>query len=305
MPTLARAPLVLMVDDEPQVRDLAGRALTGQGFRCDTAGDGAEALRLVEQTRYSAIVTDLRMPVRHGFALCDDVLGMRDPPPIMVCTALCDSRLVRDLMSRGVHEVVNKPVNYDVLAMKVRSMIDHHSSNRLRVGAPQTGRRVISKSNLLMQIETALVEMTSLMGERLDLVFDADGELPEPPRAVRDFIRRLAENESADSESLGGVALQSDLRREKARVTCYATAIGTPVDRSGVRVGAPFKLALRDLSESGVRLLHTRSTNAHYLALCWNASLLRGRQIRVVCQVRRCEPCGPFYDIGGQFVMAD
>jgi hypothetical protein len=32
---------------------------------------------------------------------------------------------------------------------------------------------------------------------------------------------------------------------------------------------------------------------------------MAGKQIRIVCTVRRCKPCGPFYDIGWQFVMAD
>ncbi len=81
-------------------------------------------------------------------------------------------------------------------------------------------------------------------------------------------------------------------------------ADAVPVDRAWERNGEPFKLALRDLSEGGGRFLHTRATNAEYLAICWKATRLAA-QIRVVCKVRRCRPCGPFYDLGGEFVMAD
>ncbi|MEQ8847620.1 response regulator [Botrimarina sp.] len=302
--TAQAKPRVLFVDDEPQVRELACRALDSEGFQCDSACDGDQGLRLVEANAYDAVVTDLRMPVRHGYALCDDILRMSNAPAVVVCTALCESRVVRDLIARGVKEVVNKPVRYDVLALKVRSIIDQRRSARPASSARRPGRSALMKVNLLQQIETSLVELTSLLGDRLDDAFVITGELPDPPRAVRDFIRRLAENDVAHGEKLSPSESDSVLRGQD-RVTCYTTVTAAPVSRLGVRNGEPFKLALRDLSESGARLLHTRATNAEYLALCWNTTHVSTRQIKVICQVKRCQPCGPFYDIGGQFVLAD
>lgn len=301
------SPHVLIVDDEPQVRDLTGRALSGHGFRCDLASDGEEALRMASSTQYHAVVTDLRMPRRHGHALCQDLLALSSPPCVLVCTSLADARLTRDLLSRGVHEVVNKPVNYDLLAMKVHSMIDKRLARPAAARSKQKPRKAKSgnKANLLHKIESSLVELTDMLGERLDTVFETDSELPEPPRAVRDYIRRLAENEVVQGEKRQAAVMPGHRDREADRVTCYTIAVAAPIDREGARVGAPFKLAVRDLSEGGVRLLYTRATNARYLGLCWNATQLIAKQIRVIAQVRRCSPCGPFYDIGAQFAMVD
>lgn len=297
---------VLVVDDEPQVRDLTRRALVSFGFRCDVADDGESALRMASVDAYDAVVTDLRMPRMHGHALCLDLLQLPQPPTVMVLTALSDARLVRDLLGRGVHDVVQKPVNYEILALKVRAMVEQSRLRRTQIAAPPAPKkRVATKINLLHQIESTLVELTELAGERLDTVFESQGELPDPPRAVREFIRRLAESEVTDGEKSAPVVLPGHESRRKDRVTCYTTATAAPVDRHWVRTGEPFKLALRDLSEGGARLLHTRATNAQYLALCWNATQLVAKQIRVVCDIKRCKPCGPFYDIGGQFVMAD
>lgn len=294
---------VLIVDDEPQVRDLTRRALSSYGFKCETASDGEDAAQLVSKFSFDAVLTDLRMPRKHGHALCLDLLELPEPPCVMVVTALSDPRLVRDLMMRGVHDVVHKPVNYDVLAMKLQAMIEQSKMRRARVATPK--KTIAKKVNLLHQIETSLVELTELAGDRLDSVFEVSGELADPPRAIREFIRRLAESEVLENEKPTPVMLPGHETRQSDRVTCYTTAIAAPVDRQWSRVGEPFKLALRDLSEGGARLLHTRATNAEYLALCWNATQLVAKQIRVVCNVRRCKPCGPFYDIGGQFVMAD
>ena len=59
----------LVVDDEPQVRELTSRALARYRFQCDQACDGEEALEACNRVAYDAVVTDLRMPRRHGHSL--------------------------------------------------------------------------------------------------------------------------------------------------------------------------------------------------------------------------------------------
>lgn len=298
---------VLVVDDEPQVRELTSRALLASGIQCDLAVDGEDAIQKASGKAYDAVVTDLRMPNRHGYALCADLLKLPDAPEVMVLTALSDARLVRDLMSRGVYDVLHKPVNYDVVATKVQAMMD--SPGRTKRVAPSPARKpkgnAAKKINLLHQIESTLVELTELFDDRLESVFEFSEDIPEPPKAVRDFIRRLAEGEVTDSEKPQSAVLPGHQARASDRVTCYTIGTAVPVDREWNRSGEPFKIALRDLSESGGRFLHTRATNAEYLAISWNATQVVAKQIRVVCHIRRCRPCGPFYDLGGEFVMAD
>lgn len=303
--TTAAVGHILVVDDESEVRDLTRRALRGSGFTCDIAADGEEAFRLVSSTPYDGVVTDLRMPARHGHALCNDLMRLPDPPAVMVVTALSDHRLVRDLLERGVHDVVQKPVDYGVLAAKVEAMIKRGATRRTQVIAAKPKSSAARKVNLLHRIESTLVELTEFCGERLDTTFEHEGKLSDPPRAAREFIRRLAESEASGGGKPVAVVLPGHEDRSRDRLTCYTTAIGVTVDRKWNALGEPFKLALRDLSESGGRFLHTRAVNAKYLAICWNASQLVAKQIRVVCEIKRCKPNGPFYDLGGQFVRAD
>ena len=298
MSTLAKTALV--VDDEPQVRSLTSRALTDCGFQCDQAGDGEEAIKLAESRQFDAVVTDLRMPRRHGHALCSDLLQLSPPPHILVLTALSDPRLVHDLLSRGVRDVVQKPTQYDVLAMKVLSMVESGTAPSAPPRPKREKPRAALKMNLLHKIETTLSELTDLFGDKLDPLFDDLEDIPEPPKAVREFIRRLS-----DTESNGFEIPTEHNSRALERVTCFTTAFAVPVDRHWKPVCEPFQVALRDLSESGLRLLHTRATNAEYLALSWTAAQLVSTNIRIVAKVVRCKPCSRFYDIGGQFAMAD
>jgi CheY-like chemotaxis protein len=78
------APLILVVDDEPQVRRLMLFVLRDQ-YRVLVAADGQEALALfsVLGREITAVVTDLRMPEMDGLALAHALSHMEEPPPIL------------------------------------------------------------------------------------------------------------------------------------------------------------------------------------------------------------------------------
>ncbi len=106
------------------VRNLTMRALTREGFQCDGASDGNEALALADCTQYAAVVTDLRMPNMHGHALAVELLSREHHPLLFVLTAATEPRMAKDLLYRGVADVLYKPIDYLLLAAKVRERVD-------------------------------------------------------------------------------------------------------------------------------------------------------------------------------------
>jgi two-component system chemotaxis response regulator CheY len=67
-PGLPGAPVVLVVDDEPQIRALAEHALTAHGYRVQLAPNGREAIRRLTESPPDVILLDLNMPVMDGWA---------------------------------------------------------------------------------------------------------------------------------------------------------------------------------------------------------------------------------------------
>ncbi len=114
----------LVVDDDVMVRILTMRALTRVGFQCDGASDGNEAIALADGTQYDAVVTDLKMPNMHGHALAVELLTREHHPLLFVLTAVTEPRMVKDLLFRGVADVLLKPIDYVHLATKVKSRVD-------------------------------------------------------------------------------------------------------------------------------------------------------------------------------------
>lgn len=287
---------VLVVDDDPDIRELARDAMDSCRIACDVASDGDQAWKRFQQSPYEAVVTDLRMPRRHGHSLAVELLGLPNPPHLLVVTGLAEPRLVRDMMIRGVSDVVFKPVCYDVLAMKIIGL----AAKSGRGGDWPGFAAGLSPLEHLRTIEASLAESWKDHGDVLRPIFEVSQDLSPPPRAVNDFIKRLLkEEDSADQDDWAG-----ECKRSSPRAYSKVTATAVPLTEQLTLVGEPFRVALRDVSEGGVRLLHTRSIACSHLALRWTPETDPAGQLEVVGRVTRCEPLGPFYDIGCRFLSA-
>src|SRR5580704_2281773 len=118
-------PRALVVDDEPQMRALVGRALVNEQIVCDFAEDGAAARKKLDETPYDIVVTDLRMPNVNGHVLCQSLLGRADRPLLIAMTGVVDPRLGRDLRARGIDAIFEKPLDFLVFGKQIRAMIDN------------------------------------------------------------------------------------------------------------------------------------------------------------------------------------
>jgi len=110
-----RGPLVLVVDDDPSVRELMRRSLEKEGFRVRQAGGGAEGLRLARELRPDAVTLDVMMPGMDGWAVLAALKSdpdLADTPVVMV-TIVDDKNLGYAL---GAADYLTKPIDRKRLA---------------------------------------------------------------------------------------------------------------------------------------------------------------------------------------------
>lgn len=117
-----------MVDDEPALRRLTAMALSKHGISCDHAENGQDALEHLQSTRYDAVVTDLAMPVMNGHALAVQILSRPDRPLLIVVTGVLEPKLAKDLMARGVDDIVFKPIDFQGFALKLKVILDRRGA---------------------------------------------------------------------------------------------------------------------------------------------------------------------------------
>jgi DNA-binding response OmpR family regulator len=83
---------VLVVDDDPGIREIVALVLDGEGYAVLTADNGAEALRVVAQRQPGCLLLDMRMPVLDGWGVARELKARGSAVPIVVMTAATDAR---------------------------------------------------------------------------------------------------------------------------------------------------------------------------------------------------------------------
>ncbi len=122
MTTSAR---VLVVEDEPNIRELVCLHLGLEGYACDGLGDGREALKRAEEERYDLIVLDVMIPGIDGLSLCRAVRNGRvnhDVPILMLTARREESDKVVGLES-GADDYLTKPFGVRELVARARALL--------------------------------------------------------------------------------------------------------------------------------------------------------------------------------------
>lgn len=292
----------LVADSNPDSRKQTLHALAAAGFECDAAADGQQAIQRLETAAYDLLVTDVVLDKVNGHAVILQVQRQSDPPRIVVLSSLCDPRLVRDLLARGVDDFLHKSVPADLLTTKLRSLFEL-SAWRAGQSAAQHAPPGAARSSVLMDVEQRLQQLTWHFADAVAPLFEDEYFLPDLPPALLDFVKRLAAEERA--ESMAGLGEMADIRSSE-RVELFTTATAILIDDHHYRASDdPTKVAIRDISATGVKLMHTRAIASSRMVLAWNAETLPFVTLRVPLRITRCRPAGRFYDIGGQFETPD
>jgi len=113
---------VLVVDDEPIVRDVIVRYLRRDGFATLEAGDGDRARELIETANPSLVVLDVMLPGTDGLTLCRWIRGRSDLPVIMLTARGEEADRIVGL-ELGADDYVTKPFSPRELAARVRTVL--------------------------------------------------------------------------------------------------------------------------------------------------------------------------------------
>jgi two-component system phosphate regulon response regulator OmpR len=114
---------ILIVDDDPKIRDLTSQYLIDQGLNVHTANGGKEMDLFIAKHQVSLIILDLMMPGESGLAICQRLRGSGNFTPIIILTAKGDEidRIVG--LEMGADDYVSKPFNPRELLARVNAVL--------------------------------------------------------------------------------------------------------------------------------------------------------------------------------------
>jgi two-component system response regulator MprA len=127
---------ILVVDDDPGVRDSLRRSLTFNGYDVDLAADGVEALNAVAAHRPDAMVLDVMMPRLDGLETCRRLRADGDDLPVLMLTA---REAVADRVAgldAGADDYLPKPFSLEELLARLRALLRRVAPPALNGSAP-------------------------------------------------------------------------------------------------------------------------------------------------------------------------
>lgn len=147
--------IILVVDDEKEIRDLIGIYLVNEGYKVLKAGNGLEALHCLEKQEIDLIILDIMMPNMDGIEACIKIREDKNMPIIMLSAKSEDMDKIMGLTT-GADDYVTKPFNPLELLARVKSQLRRYK--RLNT-APEKQEDVIEIDDMTINTSTHEVKV--------------------------------------------------------------------------------------------------------------------------------------------------
>ncbi len=115
---------ILIVDDEDAIRSMLTRKLEGDGYRCEVASDGNEALWEAFMKDFDLVLMDIKMPGLSGIEALPQMVTDHPDTCVIMITAVADAKTAVEAMKLGAYDYVTKPFDLDDLSMRVRRALE-------------------------------------------------------------------------------------------------------------------------------------------------------------------------------------
>ena len=124
---MQRAPHLLVVDDDMEIRNLLSTLLTGRGYRVTTAREEQEMRRVLASSRIDLVILDLMLPGKDGLTICRELRASK-PIPVIMLTARGDptDRVVG--LEIGADDYLPKPFDVHELEARIKAVLRRSSA---------------------------------------------------------------------------------------------------------------------------------------------------------------------------------
>jgi len=196
---------ILIVDDDPAVRDVLSEGLNDSGYVCDIACDGAEALRKIQEAGFQLIISDIDMPHMDGVRLLKETRKLRPDIEIIMLTGVLDVGTAIQSIRLGANDYLTKPFNLEEVRITVE--------------------RTLEKQRLIRENREYQKTLEARVQERTT-------ELRRKNRVVEELFERLNSSYQTTLEALATAldTRDSETMGHSLRVAAYTVAVARHMD---------------------------------------------------------------------------
>jgi two-component system response regulator PilR (NtrC family) len=198
---------ILVIDDEPDLRTLYELTLLREGYRVEAAADLAQARVQLQERRFDAVITDMRLPDGLGLELLREMVSQQRPERCVVITAHGSAENAVEALKAGAFDYLTKPVDLKQFRNVVASAIQEPASGEKArsdsepgLSAPRSGKsadgtltlqRLVGESAVMQSVKARIIKVAGSMAPVLIQGESGTGK-ELVARAVHDCSHRAA-----------------------------------------------------------------------------------------------------------------
>jgi two-component system, OmpR family, response regulator len=187
---------ILIVDDEPGVRDLLQDALENAGYQTELASNGAEALDQLRRKSADICIVDINMPIMDGFEFLTRLREHDVVTPVLMLSARDSADDVAQGLRYGADDYVRKPFSLEEILLRISAILRRSSSSGGDEVVLTSGPIEMNVDRHELTVEDRLVDLSATEFHLLEVLLDRKDRL-----VTREQLLREVWNIDFDSET--------------------------------------------------------------------------------------------------------
>jgi DNA-binding NtrC family response regulator len=147
---------ILVIDDEPDIREGLEALLTSENYRVELASNAGEGLKRLEQSTFDLVLLDLMMPDKSGMQVLEEIRARDQETPVFLITAYGSIQVAVDALKRGASDYFSKPWDNEKLLIEIERMISKRRLERENIELKRALKQRYSFPNIVGKSERML-----------------------------------------------------------------------------------------------------------------------------------------------------
>jgi DNA-binding response OmpR family regulator len=228
---------ILIVDDEEAIRGILARKLTSDGYNCEVAVDGKEALWKAFMKDFDLVLMDIKMPGISGMEALPQIITNHPDTCVIMMTAVVDTETAVQAMKLGAYDYVTKPFDLDDLGMRIekalerRKLILENRDQQLRLEQKVHQQALQIQEYYRKAVENLSREQMALENSRTESKSGAEAanKHAESSGSVREFAKKLSQLFSKATPDLSDVNVDATSARKQT--SGEVPLVGIPAEK--------------------------------------------------------------------------
>ena len=176
---MAKKPIILLVDDDPDIREFVTFNLEKEGYNVVSAKDGAEGVEAAKKHRPDLILLDVMMPGMDGIEACEAIRSNPDIASTLIAFLSARGEDYSQVagFDAGADDYITKPIRPKVLVSRVKALLRRNVKESEPVGSLERGDLLINLEKYQVFKDGAIVEMPRKEFELLHLLASKPGKV--------------------------------------------------------------------------------------------------------------------------------